>query len=81
MLDVLRARLPSLRTSMVLGYMSEPNALLALLGLSPESIAVNGIPPAAIMAAAMIAIQDEVDRRFPVADPLSDPPHRLEGAT
>lgn len=64
-LDELIDRLPTLPTSSVVGYMCDPDALASLLRVAP-SYPVSTRDSIAYMSAAMIALQDEIDRRIPI---------------
>jgi len=61
-LDELRAKLPALRTSELLGLHARPEALVVLLELHDLSVQAHQ----EVFMAASLALADEIDRRIPI---------------
>lgn len=73
-LDTFVMRLPTLRTSDLFGYLADHVALTTALGILWDGIQVEGNfdRQRLISYAAVLAIKDEIDRRFPI--PGGPPP-------
>lgn len=61
----LRAAVPATRASYLITLLTDPKALTTLLDESGELSALDGERVEVIVAAALLAICDEIDRRIP----------------
>ena len=63
-LDALLPRISTMRTSDLIGFVADPNALVAPLGLS----SLYPDDARSIRSAALVAIKNEIDRRLPIPE-------------
>lgn len=63
-LDAFLPRVPTLRTSDLIGFVADPRALAARLGLS----SLYPSDARSVCDAALDAIKDEIDRRLPIPE-------------
>lgn len=69
-LTAFREELPAMRMSDLIGYMTDPKALLAALGIvQDDTLVQNDVEYARIVSiAAIMALKDEIDQRFPIPE-------------
>jgi hypothetical protein len=64
-LDAFKARLPKMRMSDLIGYYIDPETLARELGLKVGVKLEDPVHAGRVSIAAVLAIKDEIDRRFP----------------
>jgi hypothetical protein len=65
-LDRLRENVRQMRTSAILELTTTPSKLIQRLDLSPSPFGNNAQQEQAIVAAALLTLTDEIDRRIPI---------------